>query len=78
MHRDETIVRSAIARIAPEIGAERLAADIDWVEESGIDSIDFLAVLQLIRDETGCEIPERDFPRLLTIDAFAAYLDGAR
>ena len=68
------IVRRAIEQIAPDVDAAALAGDVDYRDEAALDSMDFLAVLEVVRTRTGVEVPERDYERILTIDGFARYL----
>jgi acyl carrier protein len=43
-----------------------------------IDSMDFLNLVTALHDETGIDVPERDYPQVATIDGFVAYLTTAR
>ena len=52
------------------LSALAIGADVD------LDSIDFLGVIDAVRDKAGIEIPDRDFPSLSTAHGFAAYLAG--
>jgi acyl carrier protein len=36
--------------------------------------MDFLNVVTAIAERTGVEVPERDYPKLVTLDGFTAYL----
>lgn len=72
------IVRDAIAAVAPELEPE--LGDVDpaidiWIEFE-LDSMDHLAVMTRIADQTGIEIPEREYPRLNTLAALCDYLEG--
>jgi acyl carrier protein len=40
-------------------------------------SVDFLNLVTALHDETGIEVPERDYPRLATLDGFVAYVIAA-
>jgi acyl carrier protein len=68
------VIRSAIAKIAPDVDASAIPDDVEYREEAELDSMDFLNVLGAVADATGVEVPEADYPKVLTIAAFADYL----
>jgi acyl carrier protein len=72
----EAALRSAIARVAPDVDVDALDPDADFRETTGLDSMDFLNVLIALRELTGIEIPERDYPQLSSLRSFDAYLSG--
>ena len=39
--------------------------------------MDFLNLVTAVHDETGIDIPERDYPQLGSLDGFADYVAGA-
>jgi acyl carrier protein len=67
-------VLAAIGKIAPDVDVDTLPDDVDFREEAELDSIDFLGVLNTVRDTTGIEVPETDYPQIITIAGFAEYL----
>jgi acyl carrier protein len=70
------IVESVLHRIAPELdhidGTADLQADLD------LDSMDFLNFVTALHEETGIEIPERDYPQVTTVEGCVAYLEARR
>lgn len=68
-------IREAIERIAPDVDASTLPLDIDFREEAGLDSMDFLGILNAVRDSTGVEVAEADYPAVITLQGFAEYVD---
>ncbi|HSR22061.1 MAG TPA: hypothetical protein VLW53_00810 [Candidatus Eisenbacteria bacterium] len=44
---------------------------------TGPDSLDVLRFATGLAEATGVEIPERDYPRIVTIDGCTAYLAAA-
>ncbi len=72
-----TAVIASLAVIAPEADFDSLPPDADLRDELDLDSMDFLNFVIGIHDRTGVEVPERDYPKLLTLDACVHYLDGA-
>lgn len=72
-----TAVTSSLAVIAPETDFAQLASDADLRDELDLDSMDFLNFVIELHNRTGVEVPERDYPQLLTLDACVHYLDAA-
>lgn len=68
------IVIDALVEVAPDVDPAALEPDAELVEQLDIDSMDFLAIVVTIHERTGIEIPERDYPKLATLDAAVAYL----
>lgn len=70
------IIRGAIAAVAPELEPElrTLDPDIDLWVELELDSMDHLAVMTRIAEQTGVEIPEREYPRMTTLAALRDHL----
>lgn len=80
MNEDELrrILLGALTEIAPEVEADAIDPATDLDEQLDIDSMDFLNVIVAIHEETGIEIPERDYGKLSTLDAATTYLAGAQ
>lgn len=71
-------ILAIIARIAPNASLEQLPGDEDLREALDLDSMDFLNLLVAIADELKVEVPERDYPKVRSLDALVAYVDAAR
>jgi acyl carrier protein len=71
-----SIVRAAIAQVAPDVDVEALADDAPFRVEADLDSMDYLNILTAIAAKTGVDIPESDDPSDSTIGALADYLDA--
>jgi len=69
----DTILR-AIAEVAPDADRGAVNLEVPLQEQLDLDSMDFLAVLSMIAEETGLEIPERDYPRLAALGTAIDYL----
>jgi len=70
-------VIASLAAIAPETDFENLDPDADLRDELDLDSMDFLNFVIGLHDRMGIEVPERDYPQLLTLDMCVRYLDTA-
>jgi acyl carrier protein len=71
-----TMILSAIADVAPELEPELadLDHDVDFWIELQLDSMDHLAVMTRLSEQTGVDIAERDYPRLTTISSLCDFL----
>ncbi len=72
--------RALLARllhgIAPEVDLDAIDPAAPLQEEADLDSMDFLNLMTALYDETGIEVPERDYPLVATIDGFVAYVSA--
>ena len=57
-----------------DVTPETFDADIDLVDEVGIDSMDLATVALVLRDEYAVRIDEDDYPKLTTIRMIAEYI----
>jgi acyl carrier protein len=64
-------------RIAPEVDLETIDPHAELQEDLDLDSMDFLNLVTALHDETGIDVPERDYPRISTVEGFVTYLVGA-
>lgn len=73
--------RALLARllrgIAPEADLSLVDSSAPMQEELDLDSMDFLNLVTALHDETGIDVPERDYPRLASVDGFVAYVTTA-
>jgi acyl carrier protein len=72
------LVIAVLTQVAPDIDADTLDPDADFLEQLDIDSMDFLNILVAINERTGIEIPERDYPKLSTLNDAVSYLAQAQ
>jgi acyl carrier protein len=72
------LVTGVLTEVAPDVDAATLDPDANFREELDIDSMDFLNVIVAIHERTGIEIPERDYPKLSTLNDAVSYLAGAQ
>jgi len=71
-----TVVQEALGNIAPEMDLQKLDPAADLREALDIDSMDFLNFIVAVHGRLGVDIPERDYPKLLTLDGAVSYLKG--
>ncbi len=71
-----TMILSAIADVAPELEPELadLDHDVDFWTELQLDSMDHLAVMTRLSEQSGIDIAERDYPHLTTIGSVRDFL----
>ena len=77
MSRNEIIerLRHHLDQIVPGEAAD-LPVDADLRDELELDSMDFLHVVRALHEELKVDIPEVDYGKLETLDAFATYLEA--
>lgn len=76
MSPDETraLLARLLHRVAPEVDLAEIDPAAPLQEAAELDSMDFLNVVTALYDETGIEVPERDYPLIATVDGFVAYV----
>ncbi|MBU6442291.1 MAG: acyl carrier protein [Alphaproteobacteria bacterium] len=67
-------VIAELGNIAPEADAATINPESDLREELDIDSLDFLNFVTALHKKLGVNVPESDYPRLLTVKGAIAYL----
>lgn len=69
-------VKEELNNIAPEIDLAAIDPAGDLRETLDIDSMDFLNFITAIHHRLGVDIPELDYPKLVTLDGAVAYIAG--
>jgi acyl carrier protein len=69
-----SLVLETLGEIAPEADLDRLDPTGDLRDELDLDSMDLLNVTADLEERLGISIPERDYPRMRSLDATVAYL----
>ncbi|MBU4262442.1 MAG: phosphopantetheine-binding protein [Proteobacteria bacterium] len=59
-----------------DVTPQTFDADLDLVDEVGIDSMDLATIALVLRDEYGIRIDEDDYPKLTTVRIIAEYIDN--
>ena len=69
-----TVLREELGNIAPEMDLHTLDPGADLREALDIDSMDFLNFVIAVHRRLAVDIPELDYPKLITFDGAMAYL----
>ena len=68
------VLREELGNIAPEIDMNSVDPSADLREALDIDSMDFLNFIIAIHQRLSVNIPEIDYPKLMTLDGAVSYL----
>ena len=68
------VVIAALGDIAPETDAATIDPKADIRKALDIDSMDFLNFVTALHKKLGVDIPEVDYPKLLTVAGATEYL----
>jgi acyl carrier protein len=69
----ETVL-NVLSEVAPEIDTSDVDPTEDVREQFDLDSMDVLNLAIGLFQATGVEVPERDYPRIVTVDGCIRYL----
>ncbi len=69
-----TVLQQELGNIAPEMDLNSLDPAADLREALDIDSMDFLNFVIAVHRRLSVDIPELDYPKLITFDGAMAYL----
>ena len=72
------VVQEELGNIAPEMDVGAINPSADLREALDIDSMDFLRFVTAIHHRLGIDVPEVDYPKLVTLDGAVAYLETRR
>ena len=70
------VVQEELSNIAPEIDFATVDAAADLREAIDIDSMDFLNFITAIHHRLGVDIPEVDYPKLVTLNGAVMYIES--
>jgi acyl carrier protein len=70
------VLQEELNNIAPEIDMSAVDPAADLREALDIDSMDFLNFITAIHHRLGIDIPEIDYPKLVTLDKASAYIES--
>jgi acyl carrier protein len=63
--------------VAPDINLDSVAPGADLRDALGLDSLDFLRVVEMLSEQTGHDIREDEYPKLATFDSTVKFLANA-
>ena len=70
------VVEEELGNIAPEVDFAAVDPAADLREAIDIDSMDCLNFITAIHHRLGVDIPEADYPKLVTLDGAVAYIEA--
>jgi len=71
------ILQEELNNIAPEVDISTIDSKANLREAMDIDSMDFLNFVTAIHRRLRIQIPELDYPKLITLDGATCYLASA-
>ena len=71
----QAAVLKALGDVAPEASRQALRGDAPLRDQVDLDSFDFLRVMIGLHAQLGVDVPERDYPKLGTLNAAVEYLE---
>jgi acyl carrier protein len=78
MTHDEVLdrLRGILQELAPEADVSGLDPDVRVRDQLDIDSMDLLNFVIAVDEQFGVDIPERDYPKLRTLNDMVQYLSA--
>ena len=70
------VVQEELNNIAPEADLTSVNPAADLREAIDIDSMDFLTFITAIHHRLSIDIPEIDYPKLITLNGAVAYIEA--
>lgn len=67
-------VMTLLSNIAPEIDPRQIRHDVSFRDQLDIDSMDFQNLMISLHKQTKIDVPERDYPMLVTLNGAVEYL----
>jgi acyl carrier protein len=74
----DSIARRVLGDIAPEADIAALDPHAAIQDTLDLDSVDFLNFVTALYEETGVDIPERDYPEVTTLAGCVVYIAAHR
>lgn len=68
------LLHRALHEVTPDADLTSIDPDADLRETVGLDSLDFLQLVELLSERTGHRIDEDDYPRLTTLSSTISFL----
>jgi acyl carrier protein len=64
--------------VVPDIEPESMSPDTNFREAFNVDSMDFVDILERVATEFGVEVPESDYPKVVTLAGLTSYIDARK
>ncbi len=71
-----SVIQEELNNIAPEADLATVDPTADLREALDIDSMDLLNFITAVHRRLGVDVPELDYPKLVTLDGAAKYLQS--
>lgn len=75
-------IRATVLRIlhqvAPDLDPAALDPAVPLQDQADLDSVDFMNIMVGIEEALGVDVPERDYPKVASLDGCVAYLSARR
>jgi acyl carrier protein len=68
------LVKRSLFDVAPDLASEIIDPNTRFNDQFEFDSMDFLNFVTSLHRATGLELPEKDYPRLTTLESAVSYL----
>lgn len=68
------MIISLLQDVAPEIDPAQIQPNLSFRDQFDIDSMDFQNLMIALNKKTNIDVPERDYPKLVTLDGAVNYL----
>jgi acyl carrier protein len=72
----KAMVLKEIRKLAPEADLDQIDPETDLREQIDLDSMDILNLAIAIHERTGIDIPEGDYPKMVTLAGAIDYLSA--
>ena len=70
------VLLEELGNIAPEIDMQNVDPGADLRDALDIDSMDFLNFVTAVHHRLGIDIPEIEYPKLVTLAGAVSYIEG--
>jgi acyl carrier protein len=67
-------VAAILGQIAPEADLDDVEPDEDLRSGLDLDSLDFLSLIEGLKERTGVDVPEEDYPQVRSLAGLITYL----
>jgi acyl carrier protein len=69
-----SLILEILDQVAEDLDLSNVDPDLSLREQLGLDSVDFLDFVMVLRTRYGIDVPEEDYYELMTLNSSVAYL----